>query len=258
MPIVESAFAYERKMGILRYLRFSLEGLLLGKAPSLVNKFYKFSVYERIVEYPFIHSNINLAHGKILDIGCGSSRLPVELASRGYQAWAIDLTKYPYPITHPNLVFVQGDIRKTLFPDNFFDRVIAVSSIEHIGLGTDNDPYGDKRAMAEVVRILKVGGKVIITVPFGGKDISFINNEPRYRVYDFEALEKLFSNLKIEKIEYAAKKEGNWVPASLDEVQDVISVRTKSDYSRTGTKAVAMVVAQKEEGYLDKEAQINE
>jgi len=88
---------------------------------------------ERIVEYPFIFRNIvGLKGAKILDVGCSGSYLLTELAALGHEVYGIDIRWYP--VQYPNVRFVQGNICKTLFPNDFFDVIIAVSTIEHIGI----------------------------------------------------------------------------------------------------------------------------
>jgi ubiquinone/menaquinone biosynthesis C-methylase UbiE len=48
------------------------------------------------------------------------------------------------------------------FPNNFFNKITAISSVEHILPIED----GDIKAFREIARTLKVGGKAIITVPY--------------------------------------------------------------------------------------------
>jgi len=62
---------------------------------------------------------------------------------------------------------------------------------------------GDKRALHEIARILKVGGKVIITVPFGKR---FVSTSAGFRAYDYRHLRELLSEFEIEKIEYAINR----------------------------------------------------
>jgi SAM-dependent methyltransferase len=84
--------------------------------------------------------------------------------------------------------------------------VIAVSTIEHIGLGHYGDAFGergDERVVKEITRILKPDGKLLATVPYGKHAIT-----PSERIYDASALKRLFQELKIEKTEYFLKKNG--------------------------------------------------
>ncbi len=164
--------------------------------------FKKLDVTERIVEYPFVLQNLENKRGKILDVGCCDSDLSLQLASLGHKVWGIDVRKYENQ--HPNLIFVQSDISKTPFPSEFFDTIIAVSTIEHIGLGYGKTPLynnGDKLAMKEIYRILKPSGKLIITLPVGRKKVT-----PTHRIYDTNSLRKLLKKFKIKNMEYYIKK----------------------------------------------------
>jgi len=77
----------------------------------------------------------------------------------GYGVWGLDINDYPYKPRR--VVFVKRDVRGTGLPSNFFDAVVVVSTIGHIGLpvygqvGFDVD--GDVKAIEELRRILKPG-----------------------------------------------------------------------------------------------------
>lgn len=58
--------------------------------------------------------------------------------------------------------FSQADGRALSFPDDCFDAVYSMSVLEHIeGTG------GDSAVLAELVRVLKPGGLLVVSVPFG-------------------------------------------------------------------------------------------
>ncbi len=145
---------------------------------------------ERYVEYPFVLRNLDLTKGKILDVGCVGSFFPLILVALGYEVYGIDVRQYP--MKNPNFKFVAGDIRHTSFPKNYFDRITAVSTIEHVGLsqryGSDEDPTGDRKAVEEMTRILKPNGKILMTIPYAGEAQIF---RPFHRVYDRTALRQL-------------------------------------------------------------------
>ncbi len=239
MPITEP-INYTVKNKKLLFLNFSLRWFLLNKMPFLADKLFQAVISERVADYAFAHQNIGLnGEGKILDVGCQGSKLPIELASLGYKVWGID--GEDYPLEHPNFTFVQGDICQTSFPDNFFDCVTVVSTLEHIGLGRYKDPLhsdGDKEAVDEIRRILRAGGKAIITVPFGKGTIVYHKKLPLHRVYDSSRLAEMFSEFDIEKIEYLVKREENWFKVTLDEAKDIESGEVPM--------ADALIVARKE------------
>src|SRR5262245_31050363 len=49
---------------------------------------------ERIVEYPVILRWMP-DRGTVLDVGCVTSRLPLQLASLGHEVWGIDVRPFP-------------------------------------------------------------------------------------------------------------------------------------------------------------------
>lgn len=242
MPVGEP-MGYVAKSKKLLFLNFSLRWLILNKMLWLAAKIFHLVINERVADYAFVHQNIGLdGKGRILDVGCYGTKLVIELASLGYEVYGIDGIEYP--LQHPNFTFVQGDISRTSFPDDFFDAVTAVSTIEHIGLGRYGDPIcsdGDKKAVNEIKRILKPGGKLIITVPFGKRTIVYRKKIPLHRVYDSQALNELFSDsgLEIVKLNILVKKGEMYVPAALSEAENIESGEV--------VMADAQVVAQKRE-----------
>lgn len=199
---------------------------LLGKvfAPGLVTT-------ERVIEYPFVFQNLDGVTGPVLDVGCCSSRVPVALASRGFAVVGIDFN--PYPHTHPNLRAVRGDAMRMPFASGAFAAVLAVSVVEHIGIGHYGDPgaaRGDLSAIREIRRVLRPGGRLLLTVPFGVASQSDFQ-----RVYDPAGLSELLAPLHMVRIEYAWSHVGLWTPCTEAEAATV-------DWRGT-SRAVALVVA---------------
>lgn len=179
------------------------------------------SVRERIVENPFVFMNLNLPKGaSILDVGCCRSRIAVEMASLGYQVTANDLKSYKYK--HPNLTFMQGDLRYIKFPRKF-DAITAISTIEHTGLGAyleNKSTIGDMEMIDRIYNLLRKQGKLILTVPFGVGEIIDGNT----RVYDFHRLKRLLKKFKIVKMEfYKGLDRKHWIPVNLKELSAVSS-----------------------------------
>ena len=196
-------------------------------------KWATWRVLPRVVEYPFIIKNIlDLKDGKILDVGCSESYLITMSAALGYEVYGIDVRSYR--VRYPNVVFIRGSICNAPFPSDFFDVVMAISTIEHIGFkepfGDLEDHEGDKEALNEMARILKQDGRILITVPYGRCD------KPTWqRIYNSSTLNsRLLRGLKAEAIEYFANKNGLWVPVSQSEAE-------KMEASKTAANAVILL-----------------
>jgi len=159
---------------------------------------------QRAAEYPWVLRQLAfLSKGSIvLDVGCSESILSHALVMRGFRVVGLDLRDYPMKSEY--IAFVKRDIVDTRFPDEFFDGIVVVSTIEHVGLKvygqTVIDSDLDLRAIHELWRVLKPGGLVILTTPFVGNGQNRIAREERE--YGFEGLNKLTKGLEVLKEEY--------------------------------------------------------
>jgi ubiquinone/menaquinone biosynthesis C-methylase UbiE len=101
--------------------------------------------------------------GMALDLGCGTGRNAVALASFGYSVVAADLSigmlnAFRKKSSRLGIETVRCDALHLPFKDGSFDAVALVAVIHHIG-GKENR----LRTMAEVRRVTKCGGMVLIT-----------------------------------------------------------------------------------------------
>jgi SAM-dependent methyltransferase len=94
-----------------------------------------------------------LPSGRIADVGCGVGHSYRLLAPR--ETVGIDLD--PAALAGQGRETVVADMRSLPFPGGSFDGAIAVHSIEHVP-----DP---ERALAEMARVLKPGGAVVLVTP---------------------------------------------------------------------------------------------
>ncbi len=109
------------------------------------------------------------------------------------------------------LRFEAADARKLPYADGSFDAVYSLSVIEHI------PDDGDRAALQELVRVVKPGGCVVLTLPFGNRFAEEYRSadvyarkyrgEPLFfqRVYDSSALHALLetvaANAVVERID---------------------------------------------------------
>lgn len=208
-------------LDIAPFVRYDMKG------SSFDNKFVKFFktmfnmrkfeliVSSRIIENAFVIKNVsNLPKGsKILDFGCAESILALQLACMGYKITGVDIQNYA--LRHSNIEFVKGDFLKTEFKKEF-DCVVAVSSVEHMGLGFYGDPTdkdGDLKTMEKISKILKPQGTLIITVPFGHDSSSW------ERSYDEERLKRLLEKFKIMQSEHYVKHQDSWIEVNKEDLK---------------------------------------
>jgi SAM-dependent methyltransferase len=94
---------------------------------------------------------------RILDIGSGAGNMAHHLAHYG-EVIGLDYVARPLAVAHGRALDVcQGAGDGLPFPDDTFDLVALLDTVEHIP-----DEFG---VFAECRRVLKPGGKIIITVP---------------------------------------------------------------------------------------------
>jgi 2-polyprenyl-3-methyl-5-hydroxy-6-metoxy-1,4-benzoquinol methylase len=182
-------------------------------------RFLTESTSERVVEIPLVFKNIPSPRKKILDVGCRYSMLSVQLASLGHDVHGIDINNYKH--THPNFIFHKGDILNPNFNKNYFDVVIALSTIEHIGLGRygdREDVEGDIKAVRQILGIIKPGGQLLITLPFG-KAVK----TNWFRVYNMEKIRKLLTGFKITNKYFFKEKNRSWVPTVVGDAEKIDS-----------------------------------
>ncbi len=127
----------------------------------------------------------DIISGTVLEIGCGEGYGMTELAPRSEKYIAID--KYNTPIDKEirkqnNIVFKQMEVPPLKEIENdSVDFVVAFQVIEHIN--------NDKLFVSEIFRVLKPGGKLILTTP--NKLMSLTRNPWHYREYKPEQMKQI-------------------------------------------------------------------
>jgi len=145
---------------------------------------------ERVVEIPWVLRHLPPRVGRLLDIGTAFApvayqRELVRLAAD--ERHGVDLADFALR----GVVAHRADVRALPFADGVFDRVVCISTLEHIGLDNERyfapdgrplDEQGDLTALRELGRVTAPGGRVLVTVPAG-----VACTRDWYRQYDAEA-----------------------------------------------------------------------
>lgn len=131
--------------------------------------------YVRCAEFRYVLRHLDVRSGHlVLDIG-SPKLLSLFLAARlRPRVYATDLLDYFFGTYGAYADSVLGlnrdhyrmetqDARALTYPDESFDRVFSVSTIEHIPRD------GDRAAMQEIARVLRPGGICCLTVPWSDR-----------------------------------------------------------------------------------------
>ncbi len=141
---------------------------------------YGFRLDERIVEYPWFFAALPSTSGNLLDAGSilNYDFLLDQPALHNKRVFISTLAPESDCFFAKGVSYVYEDLRNSCYRDGYFDWVASLSTIEHIGLDNtmlytgdetkrecDDDAY--LAAVREFRRVLKPGGKLFLSVPFG-------------------------------------------------------------------------------------------
>lgn len=137
---------------------------------------------ERVVEYPWVLARLRDATGPILDAGSTfSTPLVLDLPFMRGRELVIYTLETDVVVRRPGVRFVYGDLRALALADAAFEVVACISTLEHVGMAQSfrysaERPFPEARpddaliALRELRRVLRPGGRLLLTVPFGRRE----------------------------------------------------------------------------------------
>jgi SAM-dependent methyltransferase len=140
---------------------------------------YGYRLDERVIELPWAFSRLSNGEDLLLDAG-SALNFPYLMDHEvlGRKRIAIYTLSPEDVMKRSNISYVYGDLRNTLFRDDCFDEIVCISTLEHVGMDNtflysrddrfdENQPRDYLKVIEEFRRVLKPGGKLLLTVPYG-------------------------------------------------------------------------------------------
>jgi SAM-dependent methyltransferase len=142
---------------------------------------YGVGLDERVVEYPWLFSQQPFV-GRVLDAGSTLNHGHVldRILPTVQALHIVTFAPESAAFTERGVSYVYADLRALPYRDGWFDVVVSLSTLEHVGM--DNSRYGGpaplseeprvelSRAVEELRRVLRPGGRIFVTVPFGCRE----------------------------------------------------------------------------------------
>lgn len=140
---------------------------------------YGVAIDERCIEYPWLIAHTPGGAGRYLDAGSALNNdfLLDYPALCGKELWIMTLAPEGECFWWKGVSYVFCDLREIPVVDAYFDTIACISTLEHVGfdntLYTHDVAHRERRpetfasAMRELRRVLKPGGTLLLSVPFG-------------------------------------------------------------------------------------------
>lgn len=116
-----------------------------------------------LIWYDYAEAWLHFPLGKVLDYGCGNGSFLERLVSRADECWGVDIDSEKVAAAQhlaPGCVRCITPDEALPFPDATFDTVAILEVIEHVS--------DERRVLAELGRVLKPGGRLLLTTPHRG------------------------------------------------------------------------------------------
>jgi SAM-dependent methyltransferase len=206
---------------------------------------YGFKLDERCVEIPWVFSRFPQGALSVLDAGCAyfkfnstRRRLNPEVK---LTLLTLDKRDMTFPVFAKQVNRIEADMRNVPIEREIFDLVTCISTLEHVGMDNtqlytaDNDFRESKEddylfAVQELSNLLKLGGTLFITVPFG-----MHKNHGWLQVFDKDMIDKLISLPTLELVEESIfqHQTSGWVLANRESACQAIYYDVHADKTKT-------------------------
>jgi len=195
---------------------------------------YGYGYDERVVEYPWALTRLSQNEGKLLDAGSVLNFLEIIENPRlaGKKLTIFTLAPENKAFWEKGISYNYGDLRELPFRDDWFDEIVSISTLEHVGMDTriytGVDSAGRvaldaKQAAKELIRVLRPGGELLISVEFGKRQLVEWNGSPFAEQFDsfmLRGLLKAFEACENVSTSFYKYNQNGWNISTKEECQD--------------------------------------
>lgn len=151
--------------------------------------------------YDYIVNKVPFPTGNILDVGVGEGEIiwRLDKANKGLELWGVDISplrifwniqKVKDNLTKINIRFLVCNAENLVFDDDYFGCAISTATIEHL--------TNPRKAISEMMRVLKVGGVAFLGIPIESNPNQPIHSPDHYNFYKKESeILELFKGLNV-------------------------------------------------------------
>ncbi len=206
---------------------------------------YGWRLDERVVEYPWLFAHLSDTPARMLDAGSVLNHRPIipHIAARHKHLTVLTLAPEGIAFWQQAISYHYGDLRDLPFRDAWFDEIVCLSTLEHVGMdnrGYRADDPGSSNAASytaaatELWRVLKPDGVLFVSVPFGQYQRVEWNGVPFMQQFEASMLRQLeacFEDGDIRTWFYQYKPEG-WIVSTEDDCAGLayFNIHAASDY----------------------------
>ncbi|MEO3431124.1 methyltransferase domain-containing protein [Pelagibius sp. CAU 1746] len=165
---------------------------------------YGFRLDERVVEYPWFVARLPGGGGRLLDAGSvlNFDYLVENPKISEKNLYISTLAPESHAFWKKGVNYVFEDLRESCFRDSYFDWICCLSTLEHIGLDNtrfspsdatklENRPESCLKAVGEFRRMLKPGGRLYLSVPYGKA-----KNHRWFQVFDGDMIDRVIAEFQ--------------------------------------------------------------
>jgi SAM-dependent methyltransferase len=203
-----------------------------------------------VIEYPWLLAQP--VCGRLLDAGSAlnNNRMLDRMLPLLDELHIVTLAPEAEASWERGVSYVYADLRALPYRDGFFDVIACISTLEHVGM--DNSIYGvatppvddpdaeQLTALREIWRVLRPGGRLLLSVPFGAyTNHGWFATLDRQRVQGFvDALEPMTATVEV----FQHQRDG-WQRTAPELVADLIVPDTRAERGGPGLALAARAVA---------------